>query len=134
MPAGTTADPARLGASPPTQAGAPQRRRPAWALPVVILAIVAIAVALVIGLRGLTGDPVRSTAADGTAILSGTYQPVSCDSGCIQGYVQAGARSVFVELPRGCPAPQRDQQITVAAKPDTSLGKHAYLAIACPTT
>jgi hypothetical protein len=133
MPAGT-ADPASLGASPPpSQAGAPQRPRPAWALPAVVVAVVAIAVALVIGLRGLTGDPVRSSAPDGTATLNGTYQPVSCDSGCVQGYVQAGARSVFVRLPSDCPSPQRDHQITVQAKPDSSLGKHAYLATACPT-
>jgi hypothetical protein len=134
MPAGT-ADPtsASSGATPPQQAAAPERPRPAWALPVVVVAVVAIAVALVVGLRGLGGDPVRSTAADGTATLSGAYQPVSCDSGCVQGYLQAGARSVFVRLPAGCPAPHADQQVTVQARPDTSLGKHAYTALACPT-
>jgi hypothetical protein len=128
MPAGTTADPASA-----PQADVAHRPRPAWALPVVVVAVVAVAIALVIGLRGLGGDPVRSTAADGTATLSGTYQPVSCDGGCVQGYVQAGARSVFVRLPAGCPAPRADQLVTVQARPDSNLGKHAYQALSCPT-
>lgn len=111
----------------------PPRRRPAWALPVVVVAALAVAVALVVGVRGLVGDPVVRTAADGTATLSGSFQPVDCGPGCVQGYVQAGGRSVFVKLPAGCPALARDQHMTVTARPDTSLGKKAYLATGCAT-
>jgi hypothetical protein len=109
------------------------RRRPAWALPVVVLAVIAVAIGAVIGIRGLLGDPVRSVAADGTATLSGGYQPVACDSGCHQGYVQSGARSVFVQLPNDCAQPQSGAEITVHARPDASLGKKAYLAVDCPS-
>jgi len=123
-----------VAAPVPTQT--PPRRRPVWALPVVVLAVVAIAVAAVVGIRGLMGDPVRSVAADGTATLSGAYQPVSCDSGdsgCAQGYVEAGGRSVFVRLPSGCAQPAADTQVTVRARPDAALGKRAYLALDCVT-
>ena len=97
-----------------------------------VLAVLVIAAALVVGVRGLMGDPVIRTAADGTATLSGSFQPVDCGAGCVQGYVQAGGRSVFVRLPAGCAAPTPDQHLTVTARPDTSLGKQAYLATGCP--
>jgi hypothetical protein len=128
----TTATPGQTPTARQTQTQAP-RRRPAWALPVVVLAVLAVAAAAVVGIRGLMGDPVRSVSPDGTATLSGSYQPVSCDSGCAQGYVQAGARSVFVRLPNGCAKPAADAQVTVQARPDATLGKHAYLALDCPT-
>lgn len=111
----------------------PRNGRPAWALPVVVLAVLAVAVAAVVGIRGLMGDPLRSVAADGTATLSGAYQPVGgCGSGCAQGYVQAGARSVFVRLPGGCAQPAAGAQVTLHARPDATLGKQAYLAVDCP--
>ena len=126
------------GSRPTTETGdtAPDAagRRPAWALPAVVVAIVAIAVALVVGLRGLFGDPVVSTAPDGTATISGSWEPFECAGGCVQGYVQAGARSVFVRLPSGCSAPTREASVTVRGRPAPSLGKHAYTALACPTT
>jgi hypothetical protein len=106
-------------------------RRPAWALAVVVVAVLVAAVALVVGVRGLLGDPVRSTAADGTAVLAGSFAPVSC-SGCTQGYIQDGARSVFVRLPAGCPSPGREVHVEVSARPAPDLGKHAYRALACP--
>jgi hypothetical protein len=118
---------------PPAAAPATPRHRPAWALPVVVVAMLAIAAALVVGVRGLLGDPVAGIAADGTATLSGSFQPVDCGSGCVQGYVQAGGRSVFVRLPPGCAAPARDQHLRVIARPDAGLGKQAYLATGCPT-
>jgi hypothetical protein len=111
---------------------APARRRPAWALPAVVVAVLAVAVALVIGVRGLFGDPVVSTRPDGTATLRGSWEPFECPGGCVQGYVQAGARSVFVRLPAGCAAPAREAQVTVEARPDPSLGKQAYRAEGCP--
>ena len=116
-------------AAPPV----PARRRPAWGIPVVVLAVVVVAVTAVIGVRGLLGNPVRSVASDGTATLSGSYQPVSCDSGCAQGYVQAGARSVFVRLPSGCAMPSSGSRVTLHARPDSGLGKQAYLALDCPS-
>jgi hypothetical protein len=116
-------------AAPP----APTRRRPAWGVPVVVLAVVVVAVAAVIGIRGLIGNPVQTVAPDGTATLNGSYQPVSCDSGCAQGYVQAGGRSVFVRLPAGCSQPRSDTQVTLRARSDASLGKQAYLALDCPS-
>ncbi|HZS13219.1 MAG TPA: hypothetical protein VFC09_01345 [Candidatus Dormibacteraeota bacterium] len=114
-------------------APAPPRRRPVWGVPLVVVAVAVVAVAAVIGVRGLLGDPVRSVGAGGVATLSGSWEPVSCDSGCVQGYVQAGARSVFLRLPGGCREPGRDQSITVTARPDPSLGKQAYLALDCPS-
>jgi len=120
-------------AAPPASPVATPHRRPAWALPVVVLAVIAVAIAAVVGVRGLLGDPVRSVAGDGTATLSGTYQSVSCDSGCRQGYLQAGARSVFVRLPAGCAAPSSGSDVTVHARLDAALGKRAYLALDCPT-
>lgn len=109
------------------------RRRPAWGIPVVVLAVVVVALAAVIGVRGLLGNPVQSVAPDGTTTLSGSYQPVACDSGCAQGYVQAGARSVFLRLPSACSAPSSGAQVTVHARPDGALGKQAYLALDCPS-
>jgi hypothetical protein len=106
-------------------------RRPAWALGVVVVAVLVVAVALVVGVRGLLGDPVRSTAADGTAVLAGTFAPVTC-SGCAQGYIQDGARSVFVRLPTGCPSPGRDVHVEVSARAAPDLGRHAYRALSCP--
>lgn len=99
----------------------------------VVLAVLVVAVAAVIGVRGLLGNPVQSVAPDGTATLSGGYQPVSCDSGCSQGYVQSGARSVFVRLPAGCAQPGSGQPVTLRARLDTSLGKQAYQALDCPS-
>jgi len=113
----------------PAAAEAPARR-PAWALAVVVAAILGVVVAAVVGIRGLLGDPVRSTAADGTAVLAGSFAPVTC-SGCTQGYIQDGARSVFVLLPAGCPAPAGDSHVEVRARPAPDLGKHAYRALTC---
>lgn len=107
--------------------------RPWWALPVVIAAVVAVAVAAVIGIRGLLGNPIRATGADGTATIVGTFEPFDC-AGCPpQGYVQAGARSVFVVFRTDCPTPQRGTGITVHARQDNSLGKQAYRAVDCPS-
>lgn len=112
-------------------APAPASRRPRWAPVVLPLGILAVIAAAVVGVRGLFGDPVRSVARDGTATLSGSFEPVECATGCAQGYVAAGARSVFVVFPAGCPLPAREAQVTVAAKPAPDLGHQAYRATAC---
>lgn len=120
--------------APASGPGAPAARthRPAWALPAVVFAVLAVAAALVVGLRGLTGNPVVATAPDGTATISGTWEPFEC-SGCVQGYVQDGARSVFVRLPSGCAAPAREAHVTVHGRPAPELGKQSYTALACPS-
>ena len=102
-----------------------------WALPVVVLAVLAVLAALVWGIRGLMGNPVVSTAPDGTATLQGTWEPFTCCPA--QGYVQDGARSVFVILGSGCPEPAREQQVTVHGRLDETQGKQTYRAVDCPT-
>jgi len=108
------------------------RRRPVWAFPVVIIAVLAIAVALIVGITGLFADPVRSVNADGTTTLQGTFEPYQCDRMSCEGYVQAGARSVFVRFPDGCPPPARASQVTIRARAARDLGSAAYRALGCP--
>jgi hypothetical protein len=111
----------------------PLRRRPAWALPAVVLAVLAVVAAAVVGVRGLLADPLVAVAPDGSASISGSWEPFDCGAGCVQGYVQAGARSVFVRLPAGCPAPRREAHVSLRGRPDHALGSHAYLATSCPS-
>jgi hypothetical protein len=98
-----------------------------------LAAAAAVIVAAVVGIRGLVESPIESVAADGTATLHGTWEPYSCDSHACQGYVQAGARSVFVVLANGCPHPARAADVTVKGRPDTSLGTGSYRATSCST-
>ena len=107
------------------------RRRPAWALPVVVVAVLAIAAALVWGVRGLFGNPVVAVAPDGTTTLQGSWEPYQCCPA--QGYVQAGARSVFVILGASCPAPTREAQVTLHGRLDPSQGRQTYRALDCPS-
>lgn len=107
------------------------RRRPRWSIPLLVIAGIAILVGAAVGIRGLTGNPVRSVAADGSATLSGSFEPVACVTGCAQGYLQAGARSVFVRFPDGCPAPAREQALTVPGRAAPDLGKSSYRAVSC---
>jgi hypothetical protein len=96
-----------------------------------LVAAVAVVVAAVVGIRGLTATPVESVAADGVTTLHGTWEPYSCDVHTCQGYVQAGARSVFIVLPAGCAQPQRAADITVKGRLDASLGSGSYRATGC---
>lgn len=98
---------------------------------VFLVAAVVIAVAAVVGIRGLLASPVVSVAPDGTATLHGTWEPYSCDAHLCQGYVQAGSRSVFIVLAPGCPQPQRAAEITIAGRPDPSIGSGSYKAAGC---
>jgi hypothetical protein len=107
------------------------RRRPAWAFPVVIVAVLAVIAAFIVGITGLFANPVRGVNADGTSTLAGTFEPYRCDRSSCDGYVQAGARSVFVRFPHGCPAPARGTQVTVTARPAPDLGSGSYRATAC---
>ncbi len=100
-------------------------------LVIFVVAAVAVIIAAVVGVRGLLASPIESVAADGIATLHGTWEPYSCDTHACQGYVQAGARSVFVVLPTGCPQPQRAAEITVTGRLEASLGSGSYRATAC---
>jgi hypothetical protein len=107
------------------------RRRPAWALPVVLIAVLVVAAALVVGVLGLLANPVRSINADGTTTLSGTFEPYQCSGAACDGYVQAGARSVFVRFPNNCPPPARGTTVTLSARPAPDLGSGSYRATGC---
>jgi hypothetical protein len=107
------------------------RRRPAWALPVVLIAVLVVAAALVVGVLGLLANPVRSVNADGTTTLSGTFEPYQCSDAACDGYVQAGARSVFVRFPNNCPPPARGSSVTLSARPAPDLGSGSYRATGC---
>ena len=96
-----------------------------------LVAAVAVVVAAVVGVQGLLASPIESVAADGTATLHGTWEPYSCDVHACQGYVQAGARSVFVVLPSSCAHPQRAALVTVKARRDSALGSGSYRASDC---
>jgi hypothetical protein len=102
-------------------------------LVIFVVAAAAVIVAAVVGVRGLLASPIESVAAGGISTLHGTWEPYSCDAHACQGYVQAGARSVFVVLPAGCPQPQRAADITVTGRLDASLGSGSYRATACST-
>jgi hypothetical protein len=108
-----------------------RRRISRRGLVIFVVAVVAVAIATVVGVRGLLSSPIQSVAADGTATLHGTWEPYSCDAQICEGYVQAGARSVFVVLQPGCRQPQRAADITVRGRLDTSLGSGSYRAVDC---
>lgn len=107
------------------------RRRPFWGVPVVVIAVVAIVVLFVVGFTGLFGNPVRSVNSDGNATLSGSFEPYVCNNTTCDGYISAGARSVFVVFPRGCTPPGRDATITVTGRLAPALGNAAYRASTC---
>src|SRR5215472_6825629 len=98
---------------------------------VAAFAIVAVVIAFVVGISGLFADPIKATNSDGTTTLQGAFQPYLCGNGSCEGYVQAGARSVFVRFPNGCPIPVRDSQITVTGRIAPDLGTGSYRATGC---
>ena len=122
---------ARTFTPPDTQSTGTAARRPRWALAVVIAAVLLVAALLVVGILGLTADPVKSRNADGTTTLQGSFEPYACSASSCNGYIQAGARSVFVQFPTGCPQPARGTTITVTGRPAPDLGKAAYRAVSC---
>jgi hypothetical protein len=68
---------------------------------------------------------------DGTTTLSGTFEPYICNTTSCDGYISAGARSVFVVFPKHCPQPERGGTITVDGVPAPDLGSASYRASAC---
>jgi hypothetical protein len=112
--------------------GHARRRRPVWGVPIVVIAVVVIVVLFVVGLTGLFANPVRSVGPNGIATLSGSFEPYQCGATSCDGYISAGARSVFVVFPRGCAPPARDASITVSGKPAPDLGNASYRTTGCP--
>jgi hypothetical protein len=108
-----------------------RRRRPIWGVPVVVIAVVAIVVLSIVGFNGLFANPVKSVGQNGTATLSGSFEPYQCNSTTCDGYISAGARSVFVVFPRGCTPPARAATITITGKAAPDLGNASYRATAC---
>lgn len=100
-------------------------------IPVVIVAILGIVAAFVVGVSGLFADPVKSVSGNGTATLEGSFEPYQCNATTCEGYIQAGARSVFVRFPDECPVPARAAHITVVGKPARDLGNGSYRAEGC---
>ena len=119
---------AQASAGGATGARSRQRR---LGLIVVPLAIAAVVAAFVIGVLGLLANPVKGVNADGTTTLQGTFEPYQCNAAQCNGYVQAGARSVFVQFPAECTPPARGTEITVTARPALDLGNGSYRATRC---
>ena len=109
------------------------RRYRRTGIAVVAVAVVGIVVAFVVGVSGLFSNPVKATNSDGTTTLQGSFEPYACGTGSCEGYVQAGARSVFVRFPNSCPVPVRDSEVTVIARPAPDLGNASYRATGCAT-
>lgn len=109
------------------------RRYKRTGIAVVAVAVVGIVVAFIVGVSGLFANPVKSTNTDGTTTLQGSFEPYQCGTGSCEGYVQAGARSVFVRFPSSCPVPARGSQVTVIGRPAPDLGNAAYRATGCAT-
>lgn len=124
----TTPDQSSPAADPEA---AVRRRRPVWGVPVVIIAVIVVAILFVVGITGLFANPVKAVNANGTSTLSGTFEPYLCSSTSCDGYISAGARSVFVVFPRDCAPPARGATITVTGKSAPDLGSASYRTTAC---
>ena len=110
----------------------PARRVSRRGVALFAVAAAVVVVAAVVGVRGLLATPVQATHAGGRATLHGTWEPYTCNATVCEGYVQAGARSVFVVLRSGCQRPQRAAEVTLEARLDRSLGSASYRATSCP--
>jgi hypothetical protein len=110
---------------------APKRKRPVWSVPVLVVGVIVVGVLFVVGFTGLFANPVKSVNANGATTLSGTFEPYICGSVDCDGYISAGARSVFVVFPHGCVPPARGADITVNGKAAPDLGSASYRATAC---
>ncbi len=109
--------------------------RSRWGMALIPLAAAGIVVGAVLGVEGLVANPIVATSPSGLTTIAGSFQPVSCPAGspprCLQGYVQAGARSVFVVFPSGCAAPAPGVNVRLTGRPDPQAGAQAYLATSC---
>ena len=107
------------------------RRYRRTGIAVVVVAVFGVVVAFVVGVSGLFSNPVKSANSDGTTTLQGSWEPYTCGNGSCEGYVQAGARSVFVRFPNNCPIPVRESQIVVTGRLAPDLGNASYRATGC---
>jgi hypothetical protein len=98
---------------------------------VVVIAVIAVAVLFVVGFTGLFANPVKGVNLNGTTTLSGSFEPYQCNKTSCDGFIQAGARSVFVVFPRDCTPPARGATITVTGSSAPDLGSGSYRATAC---
>jgi hypothetical protein len=98
---------------------------------VLVVSVIAILVLFVVGFTGLFANPVKTVSSNGTTTLSGTFEPYLCTSSSCDGYISAGARSVFIVFPKNCAPPQRGANITVDGKLAPDLGSASYRATAC---
>jgi hypothetical protein len=114
-----------------TTASMGHRRRPVWGFLLVVAAVIAVGVLFVVGFTGLFANPVKGVNPDGTTTLSGSFEPYQCSRTACDGYIQAGARSVFVVFPHDCAPPKRGTTITVIGRPAADLGSGSYRATAC---
>jgi hypothetical protein len=119
-------------ATTPQAARGPARRLSRRGRVTFMVAALAVIAAAVVGIRGLLASPIESVA-HGTATLHGTWEPYSCDAHLCEGYVTAGARSVFVVLATGCPEPARAAEVTLSGRLDPSLGSGSYRSVGCAT-
>ena len=118
-----------MATSPQAARGQRRLSRRGWVI--FVVAALAVIAAAVVGIRGLLASPVESVGAGGITVLHGTWEPYSCDPHLCQGYVTAGARSVFVVLAAGCREPARDAEVTVSGRPDPALGSGSYRSVGC---
>ncbi|MDQ2961362.1 MAG: hypothetical protein M3R48_10005 [Candidatus Dormibacteraeota bacterium] len=116
---------------PPAASARPARRLSGRGWIIFAVAALAVVVAAVVGIRGLIASPVEGLAPDGRTVLRGTWEPYTCTASVCQGYLTAGARSVFIVFPSGCPQPSRAAELTVHGRQDSSLGSDAYRVAAC---
>lgn len=120
----------RTGSMSDVPAPVAPRRLSARGWVIFVVAAIAVVVAAFVGIRGLTQSPIISTV-EGVTTISGTWEPYSCTPSVCEGYVSAGARSVFIVFPSGCAAPVRASTITVEGRKDTTLGNNAYRTTGC---
>ncbi len=96
----------------------------------VVVGLIAIVVLFFVGFTGLFANPVISVS-NGITTLTGSFEPYTCNSTSCDGYISAGARSVFVVFPHGCAPPVRGATITVKGRAAPDLGNASYRATAC---
>jgi hypothetical protein len=101
-----------------------------WGIITIGIAVVAVIAAAIVGTTGLVQNPVKSTSSSGTTI-AGTFEPYDCGPNCVEGYVTAGARSVFVIFPSNCREPARGSNINVQGVLDPTQGSAAYRVANC---
>ncbi len=127
----TTPEHASLDKEGDDDAAPVRKQRPAWSIPVLVVSVVAILILFVVGFTGLFANPVKRTNDHGVTTLSGTFEPYICNATSCDGYISAGARSVFVVFPKNCPPPERGSNITIYGELARDLGSASYRAIAC---